>query len=85
MLHNCGVIGIKRPPALMCSTTNPDNLECYEISMIEPLHDLKNVINRVFSELPHAVSEQELSKTIKTAIELLRGKLLNTCDHVYNQ
>ena len=35
--------GIRRPPALLCSDM-PICLSSYEISHLEPLHDLKSII-----------------------------------------
>ena len=67
-------IGIKRPAALLCSGRDQAAIADYEIGLVEPLHDIKNIINRIFEDLPHAVSEPELKQTIKTSLELLRRK-----------
>ena len=42
--------------------------------MVEPLHDLKNVINRIFDELPHAVNDPQLKAAIKDLISTLGSK-----------
>lgn len=65
--------GVKRPAALL-TTGDVTLLPTYEIMMVEPLHDLKNVINRVFEELPYSVSEPPLKQRITGAIELLKGE-----------
>lgn len=67
-------IGIKRPAALLCTGRDPSEIEEYEIGLIEPLHDIKNIINRIFDELPHAVTEPELKSTIQNSLDLLRRK-----------
>ena len=43
--------GIRRPPALMCSSLDV-NLEGYEISQLEPLHDLKSTISIFYDNCP---------------------------------
>ena len=49
-------------------------VEEYEVAMVEPLHDLKNVINRIFDELPHAVKDPQLKAAIKDLISTLGSK-----------
>ena len=66
-------IGIKRPAALLCSGRDQVAIADYEIGLVEPLHDIKN-INRIFEDLLHAVSEPELKETIRTSLELHRRK-----------
>lgn len=65
--------GVKRPAALH-TTGEFRQLEAYEVLMVEPLHDLKNVINRIFDELPHAVTEPALKQDITNTISILRGR-----------
>ena len=65
--------GIKRPPALLCTDDYATNLQDYEICLIEPLHDIKNVINRLFGELPHGIQEQRLREAITKAKLDLKG------------
>ena len=33
------------------------NLQEYEVALVTPLHDFKNMINRVISELPHMATK----------------------------
>lgn len=65
--------GAKRPPALHCTSAEPVNAEHYEICMIEPLHDLKNLINRIMSELPHAIRDTQLKELVEDNLSLLGG------------
>lgn len=70
------VAGIKRPAALLTGQVEiPSSLTDYEIMMVEPLHDLKNVINRIFNELPHAISDPALKSSLTDALTILKGKL----------
>ena len=66
-------LGVKRPPALLCTGRSEDVIADYEDAMTEPLHDFKNVINHVFEELPHAVKECRLNTTIREALDILKG------------
>lgn len=51
-------------------------LECYEICLVEPLHDIKNVVNHVFNELCNIIPEVELRTNVATHITALKGKKL---------
>lgn len=74
-------LGVKRPPALLIGGTDmlldlPVALQHYEISMCEPLHDLKNVINRVMKELPSCVStDLKLKEALSALLTELHGQL----------
>ncbi|KAF6036963.1 hypothetical protein EB796_004717 [Bugula neritina] len=60
-LLNVNLKGIKGPPALLCSRLeNQADISQYEIALMEPLHDFKNVINRVLKNLPRSTEEKEL-------------------------
>ena len=68
-------LGIKRPPALQCFQVEVSkSIEDYEISMTEPLHDFKNVVNRVISEVPHAAQDPKLKDIITQVLEDLNGE-----------
>ena len=63
------ITGIKRFPALQCSTMQNVDLLDYEIALMEPLHDFKNVINRIIQELPEtAANEPALRKVISDTL-----------------
>ncbi|CAG2195362.1 unnamed protein product [Mytilus edulis] len=53
--------GIQRPPALFCpnfdNTCTTENLEQYEISNCEPLHDIVNVVQNLITELPYHLDD----------------------------
>ena len=74
-------LGIRKPLALMC--TNSDNmpdLSQYEICTVEPLHDFKNLINRVMDELPHLAPDvPELHNAINETLTALAGTYLLDC------
>ena len=65
--------GVKRPPALLCGDRE-DLIEDYEIALIEPLHDLKNIINRVFDELPKVITEESLLAAVNEFLSIVKGK-----------
>ena len=69
--------GIRRLPALLCTDKEPQNMEQYEICMIEPLHDLKSVINCVFGELPNSIEDKELRDVISAAKTDLKGIMIH--------
>ena len=74
-LHSAGV---RRPPALLCADRDiSPELSSYEVALLEPLHDLKNLIARVFEELPDAAAEEpSLKQIIKEKLDILNGGLL---------
>lgn len=45
----------------------------YEVAQTEPLHDFKNVINRVLEELPYTIQQADLRKEIEDITKELRG------------
>ena len=45
----------------------------YEISFVEPLHDFKNVINRVLNEHPNATQNKELQGKLSDIVNSLKG------------
>ena len=68
--------GMRRPTALMCSGKQTPCIDEYEISTVEPLYDLKNVINRVLEELPYTASDiPELKQIIVDTLTALQGKI----------
>ena len=69
--------GIKRPPALLCTTEdNQDSLADYEILCLEPLHDIKNIINNIFNELCNVIEDQDLKNSVEQHINVLKGKYI---------
>ena len=51
-----------------------DLIEDYEIALVEPLHDLKNIINRVFDELPKVITEESLLAAVNEFLSIVKGK-----------
>ena len=47
-------------------TITPEDcdIKLYEVALCDPLHDLKNLISRIFEELPYQVDNPELKKDI---------------------
>ena len=69
--------GIKRPPALLCTTEdNQDSLADYEILCLEPLHEIKNIINNIFNELCNVIEDQDLKNSVEQHINVLKGKYI---------
>ena len=66
--------GIKRPQALQTVEGENSNLDSYEICLVEPLHDIKNVVNRLFGELPHNINNNTLREAIVKAKKDLNGQ-----------
>lgn len=67
--------GARRPLALLC----PDRENCpflanYEICLVEPLHDLKNLISRIFEELPNCTENPLLKTVIKEKLDVMNSK-----------
>ena len=67
------ILGIGRTPALFIYVADESLVEEYKESMVEPLHDPKNVINRIFDELPHAVKDPQLKATMKDLISAMKA------------
>lgn len=44
-------------------------LESYEVSLTEPMHDLKNLITHILQELPHHIEQAPLKEEIKDFCE----------------
>lgn len=66
--------GVRRPAALWCVDENEQlDIPDYEIALIEPLHDFKNVINRVLAEVPHSVEDPQIKKELTNILNSLRG------------
>ena len=65
--------GVKRPPALLCGDRE-DLIDGYEIALIEPLEDLKNLINRVFDKHPKVITEESLLAAVNEFLSILKGK-----------
>lgn len=72
------ITGVKRPPALLCSLKKDHiDLHSYEIAQTEPLHDFKNVIDRVLKELHYATDEKDLKISLTNILAELEGYCLN--------
>lgn len=69
------IVGVKRPPALLCTEEDSmDLLLSYEIALTEPLHDFKNVINRVLDELPYATSDKHIRASLLDILNELKSR-----------
>lgn len=66
--------GIVRPPALLCVTQTNTNLDQYEISSCEPLHDITNVVQNLLTELPHHIESEDVKKLYTNFCNLLIGE-----------
>lgn len=49
------------------------NIEDYSIAPIEPLHDCKNVINRVIGDLVNVADDATLKSIIANRLAVLQG------------
>ena len=58
--------GIRRLPAVCaCGKTLEElNLDRYEVTHCDPLHDFKNVIVHLFDELPSQINDADIRKEI---------------------
>ena len=63
---------------MLCSDVpNQPNISEYEVCTTEPLHDLKNVINRIMDELPYLATEvPELHIVINDTLTILQGTVV---------
>ena len=43
------------------------------MALVEPLHDFKNMINRVINELPFMTKDDELRKQLDDIVSIVRG------------
>ncbi|KAF6027618.1 hypothetical protein EB796_014070 [Bugula neritina] len=65
--------GVKRPPAILCSDDSGGiDIDEYEISKAEPLHDFKNIINKVMRELVYATEDSNLKQIISKILLTLK-------------
>ena len=58
--------GVIRLPALLTTGHTLEEIGCplYEILQCEPLHDLKNVITHLMTELPHQIEDGALKRAV---------------------
>lgn len=81
MSVNILYLGVRRPLALLCPNAEScPYLANYEICQVEPLHDLKNVISRLFEELPSCAEDLLLKSVIKEKLDAMNGMRLNMCE-----
>ena len=80
-----------RLPGLLTYGDTLSDIECaeLEISMCEPLHDLKNVISIILNEMPGQIESNRLTKSISDFCEKLAGNtmlqfLFNHINYVFN-
>ena len=68
-----------RLPALLTCGDTLSEIGCsdYEISLCEPLHDLKNTISTILDEMPAVIEDQRLQTAIRDFCKQLTGKLTN--------
>lgn len=68
---------MRRAPALLC-TDEVCQLESYECLMVEPLHDIKNVVNRIFDGLCLVIPDDDgdLKNEVIATIAAIKGGLL---------
>ena len=73
------VLGVTRLPALLTCGDTLSEIGCsdYEISLCEPLHDLKNTISTILDEMPAVIEDQRLQTAIRDFCKQLTGKLTN--------
>ena len=66
-MYNAWNVGLLRKPVLLSPplTAEEIGIENYEISLTEPMHDLKNLITHILTELPHHIEDSTLQKVIK--------------------
>ena len=68
------MVGIQRPAALWCvGEDNQLDFPDYEVALVEPLHDFKNIVNRVLCELPHMATETALQNALTEIVDVIRG------------
>lgn len=73
-IYILNIIGVKRPPAILCSDDSGGiDIDEYEISKAEPLHDFKNIINKVMRELVYATEDSNLKQIISKILLTLKG------------
>ena len=70
--------GVIRPPALLTTKLTLLDIGCpkYEIAMCEPLHDFKNVIERLLTELPLHITDATLKADIAAFCKDVLGIVL---------
>ena len=54
-------------PALLSTGLSLEEIGCpdYEIAVCEPLHDIKNMVHHILTELPDQIRKPELKAKIK--------------------
>ena len=72
----CWVLGVIRLPALLTTGLSLHEVGCerYEIATCEPLHDIKNTIHNVLSEMPARVANTQLKAEIQQFCENVLGR-----------
>ena len=73
--HSTALTGMIRLPALLTHGDTLSDIECaeLEISMCEPLHDLKNVISIILDEMPSQIESIPLRQSITDFCVRLTG------------
>ena len=70
----------------LCTSITDLNLEKYKVVPVEPLHDLKEHINRTLKELPKHLTDNELILFFEEALEAVlstKEKLRGSDYHLF--
>lgn len=75
-------VGLRRFPALLTSGADLHAacLDNYEVSMVEALHDMRNIITTIFEFLPKIIKDPQLKKEVSDFCKANIGKLLRLLD-----
>lgn len=77
--------GVRRLPAILTTGCSLKEVGCerYEVALCDPLHDFKNLICHLLTELPHHVQDAqlklEISKFTKAALGEKVAKSTRPC------
>lgn len=78
-LHTVSVTGVRGSPAVLDDGT-AEILSRYEVSLTEPLHDIKNVAGVIFSDAHKLIDEKNLSGQLLDFISALTGESIEVAE-----